>query len=73
MEDFIKKLHEAQAMKKQKIEECLQKQHELDTVVNFKVNSTVKKEFERICKENHSNLSRELKVFMLAVIKQGRL
>jgi len=44
---------------------------ELDTVVNFKVNSGLKKEFDRICKQSHSNLSRELKLYMLRVVSQG--
>lgn len=52
---------------------CLENQHKLDSVINFKVNSHLKAEFDRVCKENHSNLSRELKVFMLNVIKQGHL
>ena len=50
---------------------CLDNQHNLNTVINFKVNNYLKSEFDRICKENHSNLSRELKVFMLNVVKQG--
>lgn len=47
--------------------------HELDAVVNFKVNSLVKSEFEAICKDSHSNTSRELKLYMLQVIKQGKI
>jgi len=30
-------------------------------------------EFEQLCKKNHSNLSRELKFFMLRSVKQNRL
>ncbi len=51
----------------------LDNQHKLDSVINFKVNKHLKAEFDRICKENQSNLSRELKVFMLKVVKQGHL
>lgn len=45
----------------------------LDTTMNFKVNNLLKKEFERICKAEYSNPSREIKLFMLKTIKQGRL
>ena len=34
---------------------------DLDTTLNIKVNSLLKAEFEKLCKKNHSNLSRELK------------
>lgn len=51
----------------------LENQHKLDSVINFKVNKHLKAEFDRVCKENHSNLSRELKVFMLKVVKDGHL
>lgn len=37
---------------------------ELDSTVNFKLNSKLKEEFEKVCKSNHSNMSRELKIFM---------
>ena len=45
----------------------------LDTTLNIKVNSLLKAEFEKLCKKNHSNLSRELKFFMLRSVKQNRL
>ena len=45
----------------------------LDTTLNIKVNSLLKSEFEKLCKKNHSNLSRELKFFMLRSVKQNRL
>ena len=59
--------------RKQFVEELKADSHTLDTVANFKVNSRVKSEFERICKDSHSSLSRELKLYMLEVIKRGRL
>ncbi|WP_333661901.1 hypothetical protein [Acinetobacter sp.] len=46
---------------------------DLDTTFNFKVNSLLKKEFEKVCKVTHSNPSREIKLFMLRAVKQGRL
>ena len=42
----------------------------LDTTINLKINSELKKDFERICKENHSNISREIKLFMSEVVKK---
>ena len=59
--------------RRQFVEEIKSDSHTLDTVANFKVNSRVKSEFERICKDSHSSLSRELKLYMLEVIKRGRL
>lgn len=47
--------------------------HVLDAVINFKVNSAVKAEFDAICKDSHSTISRELKLYMLQVIKQGKI
>lgn len=46
---------------------------DLDTTINFKVNSLLKSKFEKLCKNSHSNTSRELKLFMLDSIKKGRL
>ena len=46
---------------------------DLDTTINFKVNSLMKEKFETLCKNSHSNTSRELKLFMLKAIKNGRL
>lgn len=63
----------SQAQKVKRLYLILDNQHDLDSVINFKVNSHLKAEFDRICKEEHSNLSRELKVFMLNVVKQGHL
>lgn len=45
----------------------------LDTTMNFKVNSILKSEFEQVCKKGHSNPSREIKLFMLEVVRRGRL
>lgn len=54
----------------EKISESFQ---DLDTTMNFKVNSLLKAEFEKLCKKSHSNPSREIKLFMLRAVRQGRL
>ena len=45
----------------------------LDTTMNFKVNSLLKAEFDKLCKKSHSNSSREIKLFMLRSVRQGRI
>lgn len=59
--------------RKQMIEKLEESFSDLDTTLNIKVNSSLKAEFEKLCKSNHSNLSRELKFFMLRSVKQNRL
>jgi hypothetical protein len=44
----------------------------LDTTMNFKVNSLLKEEFNKVCIKSHTNSSREIKLFMLQVVKQGK-
>jgi hypothetical protein len=44
---------------------------ELDTTMNFKVNSLLKEEFNKVCKKSHTNSSREIKLFMLSVVRKG--
>jgi hypothetical protein len=46
---------------------------DLDTTMNFKVNSLLKEEFNKVCKKSHTNSSREIKLFMLNVVKQGKI
>lgn len=46
---------------------------DLDTTMNFKVNSLLKEEFNNVCKKSHTNPSREIKIFMLNVVKQGKI
>ena len=41
--------------------------------MNFKVNSLLKAEFDKLCKKSHSNSSREIKLFMLRSVRQGRI
>lgn len=59
--------------KRQVVEKLEDSFSDLDTTLNIKVNSLLKSEFEKLCKKNHSNLSRELKFFMLRSVKQNRL
>lgn len=59
--------------RKQVIEKIEESFSDLDTTMNFKVNSSLKSEFESLCKKKHSNPSREIKLFMLKSIKNGRL
>ena len=46
---------------------------DLDTTMNFKVNSLLKEEFNNVCNKSHTNPSREIKLFMLNVVKQGKI
>jgi len=46
---------------------------DLDSTLNFRVNSGLKSEFDKLCRENHSTIARELKRFMTAAIRSGRL
>lgn len=57
----------------QKIHKIKSNAHELDDVLTFRVNSSLKKEFSRICKLNQSSASSELKKYMLRIIEQGSL
>jgi hypothetical protein len=59
-----------QKLKFQKIKSNIS---DLDDVVTFRVNSALKKEFSRICKENQSSSSSELKRYMLKIVEQGSL
>lgn len=55
------------------VEEIEQSLSNLDTTMNFKVNSLLKAEFDKLCKKSHSNSSREIKLFMLRSVRQGRI
>lgn len=59
-----------QKLKVQKIKSNIS---DLDDVVTFRVNSALKKEFSRICKENQFSSSSELKRYMLKIVEQGSL
>lgn len=45
---------------------------ELDDRVNFRINSVLKAEFEKVCKQNHTTISREIKRFMTEVVRSQR-
>lgn len=66
-------VRERQIERQRRFEQINADSHNLDTVINFKVNSVVKSEFDAICKNAHSSVSRELKLYMLSVIKQGKI
>ena len=58
---------------KQKLHDIKKNAHDFDDVLTFRVNSALKKEFSRICKENQSSASSELKRYMLKIVEQGSL
>lgn len=58
---------------KHRLNEIKKNAHDLDDVLTFRVNSALKKEFSRICKENQSSASSELKRYMLKIVEQGPL
>lgn len=46
---------------------------DLNDTVNFRVNSGLKAEFDKLCRENHTSISRELKRFMTEAIRTQRI
>lgn len=46
---------------------------DLDTTLNFRVNSGLKAQFEKLCKQNHSSVARELKQYMRSAVHLGKL
>lgn len=63
----------AKSLQSQKLQKIKSKAHELDDVLTFRVNTDLKKEFSRICKQNQSSASSELKRYMLKIVEQGSL
>ena len=61
------------SLQKQKLDKIKTNAHDLDDVLTFRVNSALKKEFSKICKENQSSASSELKRYMLKIVEQGSL
>lgn len=45
----------------------------LDSTLNFRVNSGLKQEFEKLCKQSESTVARELKLYMRAAVTSGKL
>lgn len=70
-EDLTQQIKERKLLRDQKIEEIASS--DLDSVVNFRVNDALKREFSLICKRNQSSASSELKRYMLQVVKRGSI
>lgn len=43
-----------------------------DKIINFKVEEDVKNEFEKLCQDNHSNPSHELRLFIHQYIRKNK-
>lgn len=69
--DALKRLQASIDEKKLLVDQIEQSLSNLDTTMNFKVNSLLKSEFDKLCKKSHSNSSREIKLFMLRSVRQG--
>ena len=72
---FIQNLNviAANSLQRQKLEKIKSNASNLDDVLTFRVNSALKKEFSKICKDNQSSASSELKRYMLKIVEQGSL
>ena len=46
---------------------------ELDTTITFRVNSELKEEFDKLCRSDYSNVSKELNSFMRKVVAKQKL
>lgn len=46
---------------------------DLDGTLNFRVNSGLKAEFDKLCRTNHTSAARELKRFMTEAIRSQTL
>lgn len=46
---------------------------DLDGTLNFRVNSGLKSEFDKLCRANHTNVAREIKRFMTEAIRSQTL
>lgn len=71
--DALKRLQASVDYQRLLVEEIEQSLSNLDTTMNFKVNSLLKSEFDKLCKKSHSNSSREIKLFMLRSVRHGRI
>ena len=61
------------SLKQQNLQKIKSDASNLDDVLTFRVNSALKKEFSKICKNNQSSASSELKRYMLKIVEQGSL
>ena len=68
-------LHEIarNSLKQQNLQKIKSNASNFDDVLTFRVNSALKKEFSKICKDNQSSASSELKRYMLKIVNQGSL
>lgn len=71
--DNLKRMQASIDDKRLLVDQIEQSLSNLDTTMNFKVNSLLKAEFDKLCKKSHSNSSREIKLFMLRSVSQGRI
>ena len=71
--DNLKRIQASIDDKRLLVDQIEQSLSNLDTTMNFKVNSLLKAEFDKLCKKSHSNSSREIKLFMLRSVRQGRI
>lgn len=71
--DNLKRMQASIDDKRLLVDQTEQSISNLDTTMNFKVNSLLKAEFDKLCKKSHSNSSREIKLFMLRSVRQGRI
>ena len=71
--DALKSFTSTIEQRREKFQQIESSFNDLDARFNFKVNSLLKAEFEKICLASHSNPSRELKLFMLDVVRKGRI
>lgn len=68
--EFQRQIKDRMRAKRERIDFLYSQSSNLDAVINFKVNSEVKSEFDKYCKRNNSSMSREFKNFMLMCIKK---
>ena len=61
------------SLKQKNLQKIKSNASNLDDVLTFRVNSALKKEFSKICKDNQSSASSELKRYMLKIVEQGSL
>lgn len=69
MQELIKQRHIERQNKINEIKAAT----DLNAVINFRVNGLLKEEFERICRDDQSTVSRVLKRYMLQVISKGKI
>lgn len=51
----------------------VKKPNQSDVLVNVRINQELKDEFEKLCKANHTNMSREIKRFISLAVSAQKL